>query len=494
MRRISIISTSSELCHHRCHQLFYLFFLVCLLLITLATASASASASGTQQNKGNDNNNNKDDGDVNRVISDCFQALEAHTMIGEKFGLPFHFYRPALVKYGPHQWLWDSGFHMMAWSHRNVSNAIADLRTMLSMQRPDGRIPEIIFWGPQSQEEQIGVEAQYSDKRFVDLTQMPLLAISLRAIWNSTRDLSLLREFVPKIANYFEWFVNTRSPDGDDLVVIIHPWESGLDASPAYDQALDVKNPQPKLLDIYPKFLELVLTYKWRYHWNQTQIVSLHKNPWLIVDGFFIVKDVGVNSVLAHGFGVLSELALEIGNVQLADQLRLRQLRIEKAIISKCWKPELRQFVSLYKDKKGNEQIAPAETIQTLFPVMLDSIPPEILNEIVLNHMFNESKFWRKFPLPSVSASDPAFNPVFTIDLMWRGPVWAANNYFVMEGLIKHGLFSEANRLLDRWISLYATSGIFEMYNPDTGAAYGVPQLGMSTSIVDMIYRLGRAK
>ena len=35
------------------------------------------------------------------------------------------------------------------WSHRNVSNAIADMRTMLQMQQPDGRIPEIIFWGPQ---------------------------------------------------------------------------------------------------------------------------------------------------------------------------------------------------------------------------------------------------------------------------------------------------------------------------------------------------------
>lgn len=465
-----------------------------VLLLHVFQHRALAAITQSHNDPQRDNALLSQDDDVNRVIKACFESLESHTMIGQKFGLPFHFYRPALVKYGPHQWLWDSGFHMMAWSHRNVSNAIADLRTMLSMQRPDGRVPEIIFWGPQSPEEIIAVEAQYSDKRFVDLTQMPLLAISLRSIWNATRDRSLLHEFVPKIANYLDWFVDTRSPDGDDLVVIIHPWESGLDASPAYDPALGVTNPQPKFQDIYPKFLELIMTYKWHYHWNQTQIVNLHKNPWPIIDGFFIVKDVGVNSVLAHGFGVLSDLALEIGDQDLSERLRLRQMRIEKAIISKCWQPALRRFVSLYKDKKGNEQIAPAETIQTLFPILLDSIPSEILNEVVSNHMLNESKFWRKYPLPSVSASDPAYNPIFTIDLMWRGPTWAANNYFVSEGLLKHGLNSEANRLLDRWISLYAESGIFEMYNPDTGAPYGVPGLGMSASIVDIIYRLGRAK
>jgi hypothetical protein len=68
---------------------------------------------------------------------------------GTKWDLPFHFYRPSLQKYGPYQWLWDSGSHQIVWSHRNVSNSIADLRTMLQFQQPDGRIPEIIFWGPQ---------------------------------------------------------------------------------------------------------------------------------------------------------------------------------------------------------------------------------------------------------------------------------------------------------------------------------------------------------
>jgi hypothetical protein len=46
----------------------------------------------------------------------------------------YHFYRPGLEKYGPYQWLWDSGFHMIAWSRINITNSILDIQTMLQKQ------------------------------------------------------------------------------------------------------------------------------------------------------------------------------------------------------------------------------------------------------------------------------------------------------------------------------------------------------------------------
>jgi hypothetical protein len=72
------------------------------------------------------------------IINTSFALLESHTVIGERWGMQYHFYKPALEKYSSSQWLWDSGSHMIAWSHRNVTNAILDLRTMLQMQEPDG--------------------------------------------------------------------------------------------------------------------------------------------------------------------------------------------------------------------------------------------------------------------------------------------------------------------------------------------------------------------
>ena len=45
---------------------------------------------------------------------------------------------------------------------------------------------------------------------------------------------------VPKLVRYFTWWKNNRDVDGNGLVTILHPWESGIDLSPAYDPALGV--------------------------------------------------------------------------------------------------------------------------------------------------------------------------------------------------------------------------------------------------------------
>lgn len=55
---------------------------------------------------------------------------------------------------------------------------------------------------------------------------------SLRAIYNATGNVTLLREFLPALVASQLWWQTTRMPDGDDLVTIVHGWESGLDASP----------------------------------------------------------------------------------------------------------------------------------------------------------------------------------------------------------------------------------------------------------------------
>ena len=83
--------------------------------------------------------------------------------------------------------------------------------------------------------------------------------------------------------------------------------------------------------------------------------------------------------------------------------------------------------------------------------------------------MTQEKHYKSDYPIPSVSRSDPAYNPVFTIDLMWRGPSWAAPNYFILEGLRNSnqtGLFKEIGK---KWVNEALKKGIWEMWNPETG-------------------------
>lgn len=56
---------------------------------------------------------------------------------------------------------------------------------------------------------------------------------------------ALLREFVPPLIRYFDWWARQRDIDCNGLLAIIHGWESGMDASPAYDRAYGITEPKP---------------------------------------------------------------------------------------------------------------------------------------------------------------------------------------------------------------------------------------------------------
>src|ERR1035437_4148542 len=45
-----------------------------------------------------------------------------------------------------HQWLWDSCFTAIAWTHFDLSRARRELLSLIAPQREDGRIGHMIFW------------------------------------------------------------------------------------------------------------------------------------------------------------------------------------------------------------------------------------------------------------------------------------------------------------------------------------------------------------
>lgn len=73
---------------------------------------------------------------------------------------------------------------------------------------------------------------------------------------------------------------------------------------------------------------------------------------------------------------------------------------------------------------------------------------------------------------------------------MWRGPSWAAPNYFILEGLRRLGETALYKEIGQKWVNEALKNGIWEMWNPETGVGYGVKELGMSTSVVDVLFKL----
>jgi hypothetical protein len=228
-------------------------------------------------------------------------------------------------------------------------------------------------------------------------------------------------------------------------VTVIHNWESGLDASPAYDPAFHVYVTElndESFRQLYSKFLEVVESYRLIYKWNVTEILARPHAPeqFKHLDTWFLVKDLAVNSVYASGWRILGELALEIGDKETHDYCMAQSDLSSQAIFSKMWQADQGHFNSLYIDSDGVEKVSQANTVQNLFPLLLKDLPKQYL-QVILSQLQDTNKFNGPFMVPTVAIDDPQFSATFDVDLMWRGPVWGFTNWFVMEGLALHNQY-----------------------------------------------------
>lgn len=139
--------------------------------------------------------------------------------------------RPAPMTY-EHQWLWDSCFHAIVNLHLDPELSKAELRTLLSLQDmegPDaGMVPHMGYFDG-------GGTPLWGRPNASTITQPPIIADAVLATYRTTGDLAFVRETLPALMAYYDWFVRRRDPDGDHLVSLIHPWETGWDSSPRWD-------------------------------------------------------------------------------------------------------------------------------------------------------------------------------------------------------------------------------------------------------------------
>ena len=124
-----------------------------------------------------------------QIVTQVYTFLKNNLKTGTTSdGIEYSFNQPSSYKYGTSQWLWgtqhrtvlitiDSGSHQILWARKDVNVAIADLRTLLKRQLPDGRIPEEINWLADKQGffAKLGIRFQWSHVAYNDISQMPVL-------------------------------------------------------------------------------------------------------------------------------------------------------------------------------------------------------------------------------------------------------------------------------------------------------------------------------
>src|SRR6266545_7854128 len=243
--------------------------------------------------------------DTRAVAREARRVLAANRQRGvsEWDGRRYDFVCPSGATY-PFQWFWDSAFHAIALLHVDAELAKQEIRCLLQGLQPDGFMPHMILWEKSAHERAL---AEYSIRLahpfFTATVQPPVLARSVERILEATGDVAFVREVLPPILGIFDWWRDVRDPDADDLVAIVQPDESGLDASPKYDEAMQITW-QPA---------EVVLPGLRR---SMQQLFSAYDGLGPrkeVALGRFLFEDVMVNSIYADGLRALAGLCRAVG-------------------------------------------------------------------------------------------------------------------------------------------------------------------------------------
>jgi len=385
----------------------------------------------------------------------------------------YSYVRPSPGRY-TWQWLWDSCFHAVALARLDSEMAKQELRNLLAAQTSDGFFGHVIYWG------RMGClrAALFGQsppalwgRRQSGMLQPPVLAQAIEAVYEATGDSAFLSEILPKAQAYYDWLSRHRDPDGGGLIVILSPFEAGVDNSPAYDEALGLSNPSRARALWVTRGLDL-------------RNIAAGRLP-AATRGPFALLDVLVNSVYADGLRTLAGLWTAAGDGERATEASHRADRAEAALHERCWNGQRGVYAHRWLKQDGEERLLTPLTISSIFPLILDSTPPDRLDALVERHLRNEDEFWVAYPVPSAARSEPSFDPSGEA-LIWRGPANMGLNWLLVRGLRRRGLDDEANHIADRSREMAERSGFREFYDPLTGRGLRGTNFGWATAVVAM--------
>jgi hypothetical protein len=382
------------------------------------------------------------------VRSACEQTLRSNWVEGVRAGdqIPFAYTRPSPGHY-PWQWYWDSCFTATVWRRFDPGRARAELSSLLAAQRADGFIGHTIFWeGPPRDIRRFTYNLVSRSDLTTASIQPPVLAWAWRiAVGDPANE--------PRIARHHEWLAANRDLDGDGLIWIVQPDESGLDDSPQFDPI-----------------------WRWQTHWRPGFVALVRRNRRLGYDLRRIVDAGGpvCCEVMTNVLYGLSRLAL--GQPSLTPVIIERMYDEASGLFRPLTRPQPERPLSL--------------TWTALAPLALPDLPEQIGRRLVEEHLLDPKRFWLPVPPSSVSADDPRFSvrdKVFPgLRRYWRGPTWINSAWLVWLGLVRLGYEEQAAELVGRIAATVVSSGLREYYNPYTGAGMGATSFGWSSLAVEL--------
>ncbi len=302
-------------------------------------------------------------------------------------------------------WQWDAYFHALAYRHLDMALAKDQLRIVLDHQRPDGMIPDAVH--------DEGTITHLGFPLEADVTKPPLLAWAAWKLYETSGDREFLDEIYEPIVRWNTWWYEKNDLDRDGLCEYQHPFSSGLDDSPLWDEGMPVCAPD-------------------------------------------------LNTYLCLQQEALGRIAAALGLPQESAHWLNRAEQTAERMLRLMWDEQAGLFWALRRGAPVH-----VRTPFNLFPLLTGRLPGRIADRLV-RHLTDRAEFWPRCPVPTVALNDPAYDP----RRMWRGPTWVNVNYLLIDGLLRCGRPDVAARLRRRTLEMLAAGDdLYEYYHPETGAA-----------------------
>jgi hypothetical protein len=393
-----------------------------------------------------------------QVLGIAEETLRGNWLDGERDGVHYGYSRPSPGHY-PWQWYWDSCFHAIVWRRFDRARAESELRSLLAGGSEDGFIGHTIFWHRHVDwQRRWTYNVASRTARNTSTIQPPLLAWAWRiAVGDPATE--------PGISAHHRWLTEHRDLDGDGLLWIVQPDESGLDSSPKFDAIWGLR------AHARPLFPFLIARNR-RLGWNARRILDA---------GGPLACEVVVN--------VLWCLA----------RIAMGQPSITPAIVERLWDERRGLFLDVARgslaheertDSAGGDRRIRTSTWSALAPLALPDLPDQIGRRLVEEHLLDPRKYWLPFPPTSVSAEEPTFEPRKWKGLLrrlyWRGPTWINSAWLIWMGLLRRGNDPEALEMASRLSEAVAAQRLREFYEPYSGEGLGAREFGWSSLIAEL--------
>ncbi len=252
-------------------------------------------------------------------------------------------------------------------------------------------------------------------------TQPPgVLTWAAIALSDRDGDNAVINEFYAPLVKNHAWFVNDNDSDGDGR----SEWskeDSGMDTSPRFDDG---------------------------------PVEGVDLACWLALDA-----------------ELLAEIATRLGKVAEAAAWRDEAETRKADIRVNFWDATDMYFYDRVIDDGAADPFVRVRTPTAFIPLLIGAAD-DAQAVAMASHLTDEDYLAAPHGLPTVSTTDPAYEPAN----YWRGPVWVVTNAFAVWGLERYGLTLESETLRQSTLALVAAQSTpFEYYNSQTGNGIGSP-------------------